>query len=200
MIEHAFPHQQGLYAPNRERKYLNADERARFLLASRLAPLPVQALCETLVFTGCRVTEALELTSEAILQTEQILIIRSLKKRDRFHLREVPIPTHLTHLLVSATAAHTSQQRVWTMHRAQAWRWVKHAMSDARIDGVRACPRGLRHTFGVHAVRTGVPLNFIQRWMGHADLSTTSIYLDAIGPDERTFASQMWDHPLAMDV
>ncbi len=45
------------------RKYLSADERARFLRAAdRLAPA-ARALCHVLAVAGCRVSEALALTS-----------------------------------------------------------------------------------------------------------------------------------------
>jgi hypothetical protein len=49
----------------------------------------------------------------------------------------------------------------------------------------------LSDAFGLHAVRCGVPLNFVQRWLGHASMSTTAIYLQAIGPDERLIAARM---------
>jgi integrase len=35
-----------------------------------------------------------------------------------------------------------------------------------------------------------VPANLIQRWMGHASLTTTAIYIDAVGLEERQFASR----------
>ena len=42
-----------------------------------------------------------------------------------------------------------------------------------------ACPKGLRHGFGIRAAGYNVPTNLIQRWMGHASPTTTAIYLDA---------------------
>jgi site-specific recombinase XerD len=35
-----------------------------------------------------------------------------------------------------------------------------------------------------HLAREGVPLNIIQRQLGHANLGTTSIYLQGIDPEE----------------
>ncbi|HRD76437.1 MAG TPA: tyrosine-type recombinase/integrase, partial [Hyphomicrobiaceae bacterium] len=52
--------------------------------------------------------------------------------------------------------------------------------------------KGLRHAFGLHAIRCGVPLNLVQRWLGHASITTTVIYLQALGPEEREFAARMW--------
>jgi site-specific recombinase XerD len=50
----------------------------------------------------------------------------------------------------------------------------------------------LRHGFGIHAIRSGVPVNLVQRWLGHARLETTMIYLQALGSEEREIARRMW--------
>ena len=42
----------------------------------------------------------------------------------------------------------------------------------------------LRHAHALELAREGVPLNIIQRQLGHANLGTTSIYLQGIDPDE----------------
>ncbi len=42
----------------------------------------------------------------------------------------------------------------------------------------RATTHWLRHTCGSHLALSGVPLNFIQRLLGHTSLQTTSIYTD----------------------
>ena len=65
-------------------------------------------------------------------------------------------------------------------------------MAVAEISGLHASPKGLRHGFGVQAVRSGVPLNLLQRWLGHADIATTAIYADVMGAEEREIAARMW--------
>jgi hypothetical protein len=65
-------------------------------------------------------------------------------------------------------------------------------MTHAGVFGRQACPRGLRHGFGVGSLQNGVPLNLIQRWMGHARLSTTAIYANVWGPEEMAFAQRFW--------
>ena len=42
----------------------------------------------------------------------------------------------------------------------------------------------LRHAHALELAREGVPLNIIQRQLGHANLGTTSIYLQGIDPEE----------------
>jgi len=67
-------------------------------------------------------------------------------------------------------------------------------MIKARIDPTlpHATPKGLRHGFSIHALAHEVPLNLVSKWLGHADLKTTAIYLNAVGVEQRDFASRMW--------
>jgi len=45
-------------------------------------------------------------------------------------------------------------------------------------------PNQLRHAHAVEMAREGVPLNVIQRQLGHSDLGVTSLYLSGISNDE----------------
>jgi site-specific recombinase XerD len=76
--------------------------------------------------------------------------------------------------------------------RQTAWRIVKRVMLIAHVHGRQACPRGLRHSFGVNSLQAGVPINLIQRWMGHARMATTAIYASVSGPEEISFAEKFW--------
>lgn len=186
---------QTLYDRSGERKYVNETERTCFLAAAaRLSP-SISALCHVLAVTGCRLSEALDLCPVRIDSAPHMAAItfRTLKRR-AVHFRTVPVPIALVQQLAPLMArAGESHARLWRMHRTTAWRFVRWAMRDAGISGVRASPRGLRHGFGVHAALSGVPLNLIQRWMGHASLKTTMIYLEAFGMEERRFARRMWE-------
>jgi site-specific recombinase XerD len=42
----------------------------------------------------------------------------------------------------------------------------------------------LRHAHALELAREGVPLNIIQRQLGHTNLGTTSTYLQGIDPEE----------------
>lgn len=172
-----------------QRKYLNRAEYMRFLAAAdRLDPGP-RALCYTLALTGCRVSEALSLSVPQLDPENGALIVKTLKRR-RIVFRAVPIPLRLTRMLLDVPL-HTGG-RFWIMHRSSAWRLIKQTMKAAEITGPMACCKGLRHSFGIRAIGCNVPPNLVQRWMGHATPSTTTIYLDAVGPEERAFAHRMW--------
>jgi integrase len=185
---------QGLLTSTGRRKYLNAQERRRFIDAAHAhEDRSTRLLCLVLAFTGCRLSEALQLTSGSLLVGERAIVVRSLKKRVAGHVRMLPIPDTLLLELV-AFGEHTPSADVllWPWHRATAWRRIKPVMEAVGVNGPRACPRGLRHSFGVHAVASGVPITLLQRWLGHADLSTTAIYTHVLGPEERAFSQRMW--------
>lgn len=175
------------------RKYLDGHERRQFINAAHELDLKLRSLCLTLAYTGCRLSEALELTAERVFAREGVIAFRSLKKRSKFPVvREVPVPIDLLEDLLAMTTAN-GHGRLWSWGRCRAWQLVKAVMMSAGIrPGPHATAKGLRHAFGLHAIRSGVPLNFVQRWLGHASMSTTAIYLQAIGPDERAIAARMW--------
>ncbi len=172
------------------RKYLNADELARFLDLADGYALYRRSFYYVLAYTGCRVSEALALSVDQLDPERRTLTIKTLKRR-RISFRVVPVPDMMVEMLQALPL--TEGGRFWPMHRATAWRYVKALHKRAGVTGPMACPKGLRHAFGVRAAERNVPLPLIQRWMGHASPTTTAIYVDAIGAEERQFASRMWD-------
>jgi site-specific recombinase XerD len=149
-----------------------------------------------MAYTGCRISEALALTPMNFEADAGFIAIRSLKKRSRVAIiREVPAPSILFEILtrVHRLSDRACTERLWTLSRCRAWRLIKDVMTAASIPpGLHATPKGLRHGFGLHAIRCGVPLNLVQRWLGHASMTTTAIYLQALGNEERELAERMW--------
>lgn len=47
------------------------------------------------------------------------------------------------------------------------------------------------------AIPIGVPLNLMQRWLGHASMTTTAVYLDTLGEEEREVVTRMWVAPVS---
>ncbi|MFE3836471.1 tyrosine-type recombinase/integrase [Pseudogemmobacter sonorensis] len=181
-----------LYARDGRRKYLTPQERGRFIVAAGKHPRPeIAALCLVLAFTGCRISEALGLTLGSINADDGTIAVLSLKKRGAFIVREIPVPDQLVNRLDGLGGA--AETPLWSLSRSRAWWLVKAVMREAKIGaGPHATPKGLRHAFGVHAIRSGVPITLVQRWLGHASLSTTAIYTHVLGQEEREIASRMW--------
>ncbi len=178
-----------IHDPAGRRKYVTAGERRRFLAAADGLPPSRRAFCYVLAFTGFRVSEVLSLTRHQLNEETCTLTVRTLKRR-QVVFRTVPVPDRLAATL--AMLPTTSEGRFWNMHRTTAWRLVHSTMTSARIAGPMATCKGLRHGLGVAAATAGVPPNLIGKWLGHASLSTTAIYLDAVGIEERFFAQRLW--------
>ena len=189
-----------LYTAGGARKYITAGERDAFLREAEQADRQVRTLCMTLAYAGCRLSEALALTIDRVDLAAGVLVFATLKKRQKGHYRAVPVPPALLGALdmVHGIREHQGRrgkgraERLWPWSRMTGWRAVHAVMQAAKLDGPQASPKGLRHGFGVAAVTAGIPLNLVQKWLGHAQLTTTAIYADAVGAEEKDIARRMW--------
>ena len=181
-----------LYDGAGQRKYLTPVERKEFLRAAETAPREVRTFCETLAHSGCRISEALALTAARVDVGAGVLIFECLKKRHKGIFRAVPVPPALLETLDDVhDLGALGDGRLWDWSRTTGWRRVREVMNAADIRGICATPKGVRHGFGIKAVTSEVPLNMCQKWLGHARLATTSIYTDAIGPEEQKIYERM---------
>ena len=189
-----------IYTAEGARKYLTAGERDLFLRAAERADRQARTLCMTIAFSGCRLSEALALTADRVDLAAGSLVFESLKKRRTGVYRAVPVPPALLEALDLVHGIQEAQgrrgkgrgERLWPWSRMTGWRAVHAVMDAAGLAGPHASPKGLRHGFGVAAVSAGIPLNLVQKWLGHAQLSTTAIYADAVGAEEKDIAKRMW--------
>ena len=155
----------------------------------------------TLTYAGCRLSEALALTVDRVDLAAGVLTFESLKKRRDGVYCSVPVPPSLLEALDMVHGIREQQAgkgrgrgiQLWPWSRMTGWRVVHDVMVAARLEGPYASPKGLRHGFGVAAVSAGIPLNLVQKWLGHAQLTTTAIYADAVGAEEKDIARRMWD-------
>jgi integrase len=189
-----------LHTTDGARKYLTAGERDSFLREAERADRQVRTLCMTLAYAGCRLSEALALTADRVDLSGGVLVIESLKKRRSGVYRSVPVPPALLEALDMVHGVREIQTGrgkgknvlLWPWSRMTGWRAIHAVMEAAGLDGPHASPKGLRHGFGVAAVSAGIPLNLVQKWLGHAQLTTTAIYANAVGEEEQSIAARMW--------
>ena len=190
-----------LFDPKGKRKYLTQQERILIEKAAEKFPREVRTLIGILIFTGCRISEALALTSDRVDFDEGVIVFESLKKRQKGIYRAVPVPPRMLDMLNLVHSVRQTQEggkrknkaQLWTYSRATAWRRVKEVLDVAGIEqSTKMSPKAFRHGFGVAAVSAGIPLNLVQRWLGHAQLTTTAIYADAMGAEEKKIAERMW--------
>ena len=188
-----------IYDSRGQRKYLTIKEREAFIDAARRLQPEAETFCLALTYTGARISEILALTPEHIDTAAGIIIIESLKKRRRGVFRAVPVPTHFLTRLEAVHRLHESRSdprrrsgRIWPWGRTTAWTLVKHIMRMIGVGSSQSMPKALRHAFGVGATQKNVPLSIVQKWMGHSRISTTAIYTNAVGEEERDMARRMW--------
>ena len=120
------------------------------------------------------------------------VVFETLKRRKRGIFRLVPNPDGHSTSLAKIVAGKPPNARIWEFSRPTAYRMIKAKMEEAGVTGGMAMPKGLRHGHGVACASRNVPLPTIQRWLGHAYLKTTAIYLDVQGVEERNFAKRVW--------
>ncbi|WP_430300551.1 tyrosine-type recombinase/integrase [Rapidithrix thailandica] len=119
-----------------------------------------------------------------------------MKKRKKGIFRSIPVPERLIESLSLVHALRETKHknaRLWKFTRMTGWRKIKEIMTIANIQGSQATAKGLRHGFGGYAIADcEIPLNMVQKWLGHAELKTTAIYANAVGKEERDIANKMW--------
>jgi integrase len=186
-----------LFTKEGKRLYLTAHERAEFeKAASSFDDEQVRTFSCMLLHTGCRISEALNLTYEAIDFDGGTITIQTLKRR-KTHFRLVPLPPSFLDILKIVHRPNRKNGKktndpLWTFSRSTAWRYIKRLMDTANIKGQQSSPKGLRHGFGVACIEKNIPIHIVQKWMGHASPNTTTIYLQVTGQEERGFAERLW--------
>ncbi len=82
------------------RLYLTAAERKAFGKAANKFSPEIEALCLTLLHSGCRISEALGLIRDRVDHSGGLLIFETLKKRRQGVYRSVPVPASLLESLM----------------------------------------------------------------------------------------------------
>ena len=184
-----------LYTSKGQRKYLNSSERQRFFDCTKLLKIDKRLFCQLLYFTGARICEVYNLMPLSVDYSNKTIVFETLKKRKKGIYREIPVPLFLLDELqiFIQTKRINDSSRLWDFSLRTSSRYVKKTMAQSDITGQQASAKGLRHGFAVHAV-SKVPITLVKKWLGHAKLETTEIYLSVIGLEERAMAERMWSN------
>jgi integrase len=195
-----------LFDDDGSRLYLTETERGKFLDSAKIESRENRVFCEVLHYTGCRISEALELSPKKILNGEQSIIFRNLKKRkynkagkkNLPSFRSVPVETRVLEMIDLVFDLKSKKidpdSLFWTMSRTTAWRMIKRVMTRAEIEGPQAKPKGLRHGFGIAMVsgEKPLPLHLLAQIMGHSSTVTTEIYTKAVEGEKQKMVLRAW--------
>lgn len=142
-----------------------------------------RALVEVLYGTGARISEAMDLNVDDVMNTDGILRLRGKGNKERI----VPIGSKaqaaVEEYLVRArpvlargkTPALFLNTRGGALSRQSAWATLKRAAERARL-GKSISPHTLRHSFATHLLEGGADVRTVQELLGHSSVTTTQIY------------------------
>lgn len=166
--------------------------------ARRASSRDVASLLGFLWATGARISEALAVTPSDLDVDLGVVRLTTLKRglvRGKAPQRVVPLPGgYLSDTLGAVVRNGTAAtEPIWPIGRQWAWTQISAALRAAGCDRQRSRPHAIRHGHAVHAVLHNVPLNLVQRQLGHASIVTTAIYLRVTAQDVReAYAKFEW--------
>lgn len=136
-----------------------------------------QLIILMLAFTGMRRAELLNLRVMDINFQNRCIYVRS-GKGDKD--RAIPIASTIDKSLFDYIHKNElqSHDRLFPLQPKRIYTIVKRYSQLAGIDNLS--PHGLRHYFATALLERGASIKAIQELLGHADISTTAIYLDLV--------------------
>ena len=143
-----------------------------------------KAMLELLYASGLRVSELVNLKTYHLGMNDGVLRVMGKGSKERLVPFGQVARESITHYLAAARPDILGGQptddlfvtaRGSAMSRVMFWMLVK---KYARVAGIHAplSPHTLRHAFATHLLNHGADLRAVQMLLGHADISTTTIY------------------------
>lgn len=129
---------------------------------------------EFMAHTGCRVSEALQMRVEDVDESNATASVPTLKRRKAVR-RDVVVDRDYAKRLASRAPG-----RLFGVTRQGVWKAMRQAARAIGLDPRRAHPHALRHGFAIRQVEAGVPVPVLRKWLGHASLSATLVYVDEV--------------------
>lgn len=145
------------------------------------------ALLEIFFASGCRIGEIHQTNLDAIDWSAKAITIIGKGDKERKVYFDVRCSIWLTEYLNSRTDQEESlfvTERSYKSNGGQPrrmskdqMRWILNRIAKrAGVEDVH--PHRLRHSFAMHMLRNGAPLEAIQAFLGHSSIDTTRIYAD----------------------
>jgi integrase/recombinase XerD len=137
-------------------------------------------LIKTLFQTGARVSEFVNITADEVFFEEQMILISKAKGGKSRYVPILPqlaqeLRTHLGHR-TTGYLFETVQNTQYSPRRIQ--QIIKETAAEAKITK-RVYPHLLRHSVAMTLLERGMPLEQIQKFLGHSKLETTQIYAES---------------------
>ena len=97
--------------------------------------------------------------------------------------REILIPDDLVEVPRDRASSETKARNrpLVGLSRQAVGQGMKRAATGVGIQPSRVHPHAFRHTYGRHCILQGVPVNVLQKWLGHSSLEMTMQYVYLAG-------------------
>ena len=137
---------------------------------------------------GLRISEALDL-ERADLRLDSDRPTLRVRRGKGQKARIVPVHPELADALRVRLAygGLTKEERLVGVRRSRGSEWITEVRESGVVAGVltpttRFTSHTLRHSYARHLLSHGIPVNVLSRWLGHASIDTTLVYLELL-PD-----------------
>jgi integrase len=131
---------------------------------------------------GLRISEAVSLRWQDVdLQLRQLKVVQGKGGKDRV----VPLQPELWIQLQAISKFVNPRDRMVPLSATRVSQCLAIAVSDSAwsmpsLGAKRITTHTFRRSAAIHWLSNGVPLNQVQRWLGHESIQTTQIYLDLV--------------------
>lgn len=151
---------------------LSASECERFFAA--IASPRDRFLFRTMFYLGLRISETLGAMPEDFDLKEKVFTVRA-DYAKRKKERRVPIPTPFLPECKAYLTLNPPAEPLFDIGKCQCWRLCKKYSKAAGLEK-NVHPHTLRHSYATTVYQSTGDLRLVQDLLGHANLSTTSIY------------------------
>lgn len=173
--------------PSRLPKAITVEQVSALLAATdgdEVADLRDKALLELMYATGARVSEAVGLNVDDVIDTDVVRLTGKGSKQ-----RIVPLGSYaqaaVSAYLVRARPVLSARGRATPalflgmrgarLSRQNVWLIIRAAAERAKLD-MDVSPHTLRHSFATHLLAGGADVRVVQELLGHSSVATTQIY------------------------
>ncbi|MEV8214619.1 site-specific tyrosine recombinase XerD [Leifsonia sp. NPDC077715] len=174
--------------PSRLPKAISVEQVSALLAATDgddVAALRDKALLELMYATGARVSEAVGLNVDDVIDADVVRLTGKGSKQ-----RIVPLGSYAREAVSAylvrarpvlsakgrATPALFLGMRGARLSRQNVWLIIRAAAERAQLDGEHLSPHTLRHSFATHLLAGGADVRVVQELLGHSSVATTQIY------------------------
>ncbi len=177
-------------------KYFTSEE-VRAILAQIKNPRD-HLIVNMLWRTGARVSELLAIRVSDIDLYSKVIRLMTLKQKGSKPLRYVPIiedndgienPTPFQDEIESYISKSnlSKDELLFKVSRQYVHQVIVRACKKAGLDRERAHAHTFRHSFAVNCIMKQIPPAVVQRVLGHADPTSTALYMNILASDLKMF-------------